>query len=249
MKRLIALVLAGLMVLGGMCFAAEWPQGCSPAQPYSNLPEVNLSKTMGYIMLFPRTKLPASVFCDVLRMYLPRTDLKLGSGKAHLYENVDGGKRSVEVCAVNFSEPGSVEIREMTENELQDFIWGSGSCVEMHLSKSLEFGDKVHDYYVQMDEGCFTAENGSLKSISINNKDAWIPAINGDYGVSGLHYVDGPAMKKKNDAAPAAADLGSKVASVGPPSSKMTLSLNSSSSAAFASCSGISRELRAVESS
>ena len=42
MKRLIALVLAGLMALGGACLAAEWPQGRSAAQPYSQLPEVNL---------------------------------------------------------------------------------------------------------------------------------------------------------------------------------------------------------------
>ena len=66
MKRLIALVLAGLMVLGGACLAAEWPQGRSAAQPYSQLPEVNLSETIGYIMLFPRAKLPASRYCGVL---------------------------------------------------------------------------------------------------------------------------------------------------------------------------------------
>ena len=108
MKRLIALVLAGLMVLGGMCFAAEWPQGCSPAQPYSHVPEVNLSETMGYIMMFPRTKLPAARFCDVLQMYLPRTDLKLGEGTVRLYENVEGEKEPVEVCKVDFTDADSV---------------------------------------------------------------------------------------------------------------------------------------------
>ena len=202
MKRLIALVLAGLMVLGGASFAAEWPQGCSPAQPYSHLPEVNLSETMGYIMMFPRTKLPAARFCDVLQMYLPRTDLKLGEGTVRLYENVEGEKEPVEICKVDFTDADSVKIREMSEKELQSFMWGSGSCVQMGLSKSLEFVDKVHDYYVLMDEGCFTANEGKLKSISITSKEAWVPAIGGDYGVSGLYYVDAPLEVKAEESAP-----------------------------------------------
>ena len=57
MKKLIALVLAALLTLGGVCLAAEWPEGCSPSQPYSKLKAVDLTRTMGYIMLYPRTKL------------------------------------------------------------------------------------------------------------------------------------------------------------------------------------------------
>lgn len=206
MKRLIALVLAGMMVLGGICFAAEWPQGCSAAQPYAHLPEVNLSETMGYIMLYPRTKLPAARFCDTLRMYLPRTDLELGKGRLHLFETAEGKGKPVEVCTVNFADPDSVSIREMTEDELtRSFTWGSGSCVEVHLSKSLEFGDRTHSYYVLMDEGCFTGAEGKLKSISITNHDAWMPAIEGDYGVSGLYYTDAKPVEKPAEEAGAEA--------------------------------------------
>ena len=199
MKRLIALILAGLMVLGGASLAASWPEGCSPAQPYSNLPEVNLSETMGYIMMFPRTKLPASRFCDVLAMYLPRTDLAIGKGQAHLYEIVEGEKKPVEICAIDFSDPDSVAIREMTEKELGDFMWGSGSCVSMYLSRSLEFGE--HSYYVTMDEGCFTAADGKLKSIAISNNDAWVPVLQGEYGISGLRYVDAELPAAEPEAA------------------------------------------------
>lgn len=190
MKRLIALVLAGLMVFGGACLAAQWPEGRSAAQPYSHLPEVNLSETMGYILLFPRAKLPVTRFCDVLGMYLPREDIELGEGMAHVYEKVEGEDKPVEVCAIDFSDPASVEIRDMSEGELTDLIWGGGTCVEMHLPKSLAFGDADHQYYVLMDEGCYTAADGALKSISITSEDAWIPVISGDYGVSGLYYLD-----------------------------------------------------------
>lgn len=200
MKRLIALVLAGLMVLGGACLAAEWPQGRSAAQPYSQLPEVNLSETIGYIMLFPRAKLPASRYCGVLAMFLPREDLELGEGMVHLYEKVEGEKEPVEVCSVDFTDPDSVQIRPMNESELRDLMWGGGRVVEMKLSKSLEFGGETpHSYYVLMDPGCFTAQGGKLGSLQISGDEAWVPVIEGDYGVSGLYYIDAEPVNPEDE--------------------------------------------------
>lgn len=190
MKRLIALVLAGLMVLGGACLAAQWPEGRSASQPYSGVPEVNLEETMGYILLFPRAKLPVSRFCDVLGMYLPREDIEVGEGLAHLYEAGEEGEEPVEVCTVDFANPDSVVIRDMSEKELSDLMWGGGTCVEMYLPRSLEFGDREHQYFVLMDEGCYTAAGGKLNSLQITSSDAWVPVISGDYGVSGLYYTD-----------------------------------------------------------
>ena len=192
MKRLIALILAGLMALGGVSLAASWPEGRSAAQPYSRLPEVNLSETMGYIMLFPCAKLPVSRFCDILAVYLPREDIALGEGTARLYEKVEGEDKPVEVCSVDFTNTDSVVVRPMEEGELQDLMWGGGTCVEMFLPKSLELGEKAHDYFVLMDDGCFTANDGKLKSLQITSEEAWIPVIHGDYGVSGLYYIDAP---------------------------------------------------------
>lgn len=190
MKKLLALVLVALMLLGGCAFAAQWPEGRSAAQPYSRLPEVNLSETMGYILMFPREKVPANRFCDVIGMYLPREDLALGEGLAHLYEKVEGESDPVEVCTVDFSNTDSVTIRDMSEKELQDLMWGGGKCVQMNLPKSLEFGEQAHNYYVLMDAGCFTAADGALESLQITSDEAWIPVIEGDYGVSGLYYLD-----------------------------------------------------------
>ena len=190
MKKMIALVLAGLMLLGGVCLAGQWSEGRSAAQPYPNLPEVNLSETIGYIMLFPRAKLPVTRFCDVLEMYLPREDIVAGEGLVHLYEKVDG--ESVEVCYVDFSNPDDFEIREMSDEELEDLVWGGGTCIEMYLPKSLEFGNGNHEYYVLMDAGCFTAAEGNLNSLQITSEEAWTPVISGEYGISGLYYLDAP---------------------------------------------------------
>ena len=209
MKRLIALVLAGLMVLGGACLAATWPEGRSAAQPYSGVPEVNLEETMGYILLFPRAKLPVSRFCDELGMYLPREDLDRGEGLMHLYEKVEGEAEPVEICTVDFADTHSVVIRDMTEKELSDLMWGGGTCVEMYLPRSLEFGNGDHSYFVLMDEGCYTAAEGKLKSLRISKDDAWVPVISGDYGVSALYYTDGelPAEGEDADAAAEEEDL------------------------------------------
>lgn len=189
MRKLIALAMA-CMLLGGVCLAAEWPEGRSPAQPYSGKPEVDLTQTMGYIILYPRAKMPAAAFCDVLEMYLPREDLERGEGFVHLYETIEGEDEPVEIAAIDCSDPNSADIRPLTEDELEGLMWGGGMCVEFYLPKSLEFGAAQHDYFVLMDEGCFTAADGTLKSLAISNPEAWVPVIEGDYGVSGLRYID-----------------------------------------------------------
>lgn len=196
MKKLIALVLAALMTLSGACFAATWPEGCSPSKPYAKLNEVDLTQTMGYIMLYPREKLPVNQFCDVLEIYLPRDDIERGTGMLHLYENIPGEKNPVEVCSMDFSSEDSVEIRPLNEQEMNSLMWGGGYCVDIHLPKSLEFGDRTHSYFVLMDEGGFTAANGSVKAIGITSDEAWHPIIGGDYGISGLYYLDAPYVPK-----------------------------------------------------
>ena len=72
MKKWIALAMACALMLSSAALAAAWPEGRGPSQPYSGKPEVNLSKTMGYIMRYPRAKWPAKAFCDVLGLPAPR---------------------------------------------------------------------------------------------------------------------------------------------------------------------------------
>ena len=195
MKKLIAMVLAGILALGGACMAAAWPEGLGPAQPYSKYPAVDLAQSMGYIINYPTVKLPVVGFCDILEIYLPREDLQVGTGLLTVYEVIPGMEDQI-FCMVNFADPNCVRIRKLTEQEMDSLMWGSGMCVEMHLSKSLEFGDRVHSYYVLMEEGCFTANYGTVRSISITAHDAWTPVISGQFGISGLCYVDAPFEPK-----------------------------------------------------
>lgn len=186
MKKLIALVLVCMLCLAGTAFAAEWPEGLSPAKPTNLKPEVDLDKNIGYWLPFPRSGLPAESFCDVLELYMPNPDIELGEGTATLW-NADG-----EVCVLDFSDPTQVELRDLEEVELVDLHWGSGKCLEMHLPISLKFDE---NYYVTMDEGVLTSRGGKVKSMPIPYSDKvsiteqyWTPMISGDYGISGLYY-------------------------------------------------------------
>ncbi len=183
MKNWIALLLASLLAFGGSCLAAEWGEGLSAARPYSGVGEVNLELTMGYMVLTPRVKLPASCYCDRLGIYLPREDVRLESGALTLYG--DGSP----LFTADFSDGAAVSLRSMTEQELEEFIWGSGCCIEVSLPFSLTFDA---DYCVHMDAGCFSAADGRVRSLAMDIDEAWQPLLTGGYGVSGLRYHAAP---------------------------------------------------------
>ena len=188
MKKVFALmVIAALLVSAGAALAADWTEGRSAAQPYAGVPEVDLNKTMGYIMMYPRAKLPVDRFCNTLQIFLPREDVAAGKGKVMLYASKDGEKAAL-VESVNFEDRQAVNIRAMTEAEMRDLLWGGGTCIEIHLPISLRFDCS---YYVLMEEGCFTAAGGKVVSPSIGNPEAWAPVLQGDFGVAGMYYSQG----------------------------------------------------------
>lgn len=185
MKKLVAVILVCLFCMT-TALAAEWPEGTSPAKPTKLKPEVDLNKSVGYWLAFPRKGLPAEIFCDVLELYMPNPDIKLGEGTATLW-NADG-----EVCVIDFADPDQVELRDLEESELEAMHWGCGVCVEMHLPISLKFNE---DYYVTMDEGTLITHEGAVKSMPIPYSDKvgiteqyWTPSVIGDYGIGGLYY-------------------------------------------------------------
>ena len=178
MKKLAATLLAILMCLA-TAHAAEWPEGLSPAKPHPLKDEVNLDETMGYIMLFPNEKLPVQRFCDVLEIYLPREDLERGDGVLKLCD------KSGELLSISFADEACVEFRPLEDAELPRY-WGGGTCIDIHLPVSLRFDT---DYYVLMDEGCFTASEGKVKNPAIKGNQAWRPVLTGDFGVVGLYYT------------------------------------------------------------
>lgn len=204
MKKLVAVILACVFCVA-TAYAGEWADGLSPAKPHPLKDEVNLDETMGYIMLFPNAKLPVERFCDVLEIYLPREDLALGEGKLTLCDE-EG-----EVAVIDFADAAQVQLRPLEDVELPRY-WGGGTCVEMRLPRSLEFGK---NYYVLMDEGCFTAADGKVQNPPITSNEAWRPVLNGEWGISGLYYSaapepepEGPTEEELIAAAEAMADSG-----------------------------------------
>ena len=190
MKRSIlkrAWAIALILLMAGTSMAAEWPQGRDPSQPYSGVPRIDLEQKMGYIFLYPRVKVPAYEYCDTLEIYLPRDDIELAGGFLHLYEIPESGK-AAEVAKVSFGDADAVRVRPLNEEEMEGIMWGGGVCIEVRLPVSLGFDG---NYYVLMDEGCFTAANGKVVSIPIANPDAWVPVLKGDYGVGRLYYTAG----------------------------------------------------------
>lgn len=177
-RAILAVLIVCLLLT--VCYA-DWPEGLSPAKPYAGVREQDLSKTIGYIMLYPRAKLPAKNFCDVLQIYLPREDVEANEGYLHLYDAEDN-----EVYRANFADAEEVIVRSLTEDELQGLMWGGGICLEVRLPVSLKLEES---YYVLLDEGCFTAGDGKLASLAVTAHDAWTPIVKGDFGISGLYYT------------------------------------------------------------
>lgn len=191
MKRLIAVVLVCLLCATG-ALAAEWGEGLGPEQPQPGIPKIDLTKEMGYDYTYPCAKMPVSYFCNVLEIYLPREDIELGEGHAHLYDSTD-----TEIADIDFANPDQVELRVQQESELVAKKWGSGVCIEMHLPVSLKYDES---YYVLMDLNCFTGSEGKVSNYDLTRKDQWTPVFQGDYGINSLFYFAPPAPSEGEEA-------------------------------------------------
>ena len=158
MKRLTAMVLVCLLCAAS-ALAAEWPEGLGPDQPLPGVRKLDLTKEMGYCYTYPKPGLEVSHFCNVLEIYLPREDIELGAGHAHLYDSTD-----TEVADIDFANPEQVLLRTQEEAELAAKKWGGGVCIEMNLPVSLKFGES---YYVLMDLNCFTAGENRISNYDL----------------------------------------------------------------------------------
>ena len=183
MKKWIAIVLAMLVACAGMAQAAEWAEGKSPAKPYSNLPEIDLNRNIGYMVFTPSAIMPIQYACQRLFIFLPREDVKAGDGKLHLYSNEDG-----EVWSTVMTNAVAVTQRPITEEELVGLLWGGGTCFEIKLPKTLDLGKF---YYVNLDEGCLVTEDDGLKNLAVTGDTNWAFSVGGAFGVSGMEYLRG----------------------------------------------------------
>ena len=191
MKRLFALVLVCLLCVSSAC-AVEWADDLGPDQPLPGVRKLDLTKEMGYEYMYPKPGLEVQYFCNVLEIYLPREDVELGEGHAHLYDSTD-----TEVADIDFANPDQVELRVQQESELVAKKWGSGVCIEMHLPVSLKINE---GYYVLMDLNCFTAGENKVSNYDLVDKTQWTPVLTGDYGIASLFYFAPPAPAEDGEA-------------------------------------------------
>lgn len=181
-KKIVALVLSMLLLCAATAQAAEWREGLSPSRPYSGVPEVDLSEQVGYMMFFPNAKVPAEHGCQKLFIYLPREDVKAGNGTFYLY--AEGGD---EVFSAPLSDTTVITQREATDAELDGMLWGSGTCFEIVLPRTLDLGST---YFVNLERGAIVTQDG-IENYQIGDRDAWTFTVEGDYGVSAVEYSDG----------------------------------------------------------
>jgi len=189
MKKLFAVILVCLLCMTA-ANAAEWGEGLGPEQPYPGVRKIELDKEMGYCFTYPRPGLEASRICDTLEIYLPREDVELGEGHAHLYDSTG------EIVDIDFANPEQAEVRPLEEAELEALRFGGGVCVEMHLPVSLKFGES---YYVLMDLFCFSAAGGKIPNYDLTQDNQWTPVLNGDFGISGVCYCNAPAQPEASE--------------------------------------------------
>lgn len=180
MKKLIALCLALALLYAVPASAAQWAEGCSPAQPYPDVPPQDLSKTIGYMLFYPSNGMDVVGGCRMLRIILPRTDVKAGHGSVKLTCVEDG-----TTWTAVFNDTDYVSQRDMDEDELNYVIWGSGTCFEIMLPVSLS---QNCNYTVEMDADCIISTDNAVSN-PVRGADKWHFSTESDYGIWDMEYV------------------------------------------------------------
>lgn len=180
MKKFLAICMI-LMLCVASASAAEWPEGCSPARPYQNSPEIDLETQMGYMMFYPNTQMGVAGGGRMLFIYLPREDVVAGPGLVHVRTEDRGEEWSV---ALNDTE--HVNQRAMLEQEKINLMWGSGMCFEITLPTSLRLGTT---YYIDLDTRCIEAgEKITNPAIKGDSQNGWKFATDSAIGVNEMCY-------------------------------------------------------------
>lgn len=181
MKKLLSLLLALALMAAGTAMASEW----QPGRPYRDVPEIDLSQSLGYMILTPNSMLPASYVCQQLRIYLPRTDVKAGEGSLRV---TDG--ESSEIWSAPMAD-ASVTLRPMREDEKTMLLWEDGVCFDIRLGRSLPLNVPCT---VTLDPDCIVSLDGAVGNPAISG-DGWVALASGDFGVGGMAYLrDGEAV-------------------------------------------------------
>ena len=180
MKRLIALCLALMLLYAVPASAAQWPEGRSASKPYAGSPEADFTKTVGYMMFYPRTGVEVVGGLRTLFVYLPREDVKAGDGELTLRSDEDKA-----TWTVAFSDTDHVRQRDMIEEELVGLMWGGGTCFEITLPVSVSLN---RHYYVDLGRDCIISNDNTVSNPELPGEKSWYFSTEADYGVSEMEY-------------------------------------------------------------
>ena len=183
MKRLIALFVAVMLLYAVPACAAQWPEGRSASKPYAGSPEADFSKTVGYMMFYPRTGVEVVGGLRTLFVYLPREDVKAGDGELTLRSDEDRN-----TWTVKFSDTDYVRQRAMVEAELVGLMWGGGTCFEITLPVSVKLN---RHYYVDLGRDCIISNDNTVSNPELLGDSSWNFTTEADYGVSEMEYRNG----------------------------------------------------------
>lgn len=180
----LALLIVLCMVLTGVAAAEgaqetafpRWSNGLSAAQPYKELPEVDLTQKLGYMMFHPANGGTADVGQRTLEIFLPRTDLSLGSGMIHLIDKADGST----VAEYSVTDGEYVKLISTIETDLEWLQWETGMTLVVMMDHSLPID---HEYYVTLDEGIIQAEAYGISNPEMVTERGWSFSTASDYGV------------------------------------------------------------------
>ena len=175
MKKIIVLCVV-LMLAMLPCQAAEWADGLSPEKPYSGMPEVDFSETIGYMMLEPVIESASDYGTIMLKIYMPREDVTVGEGTLQLYAD---DALALEIAIGE----ETMTARAMTEAELEDLIWGCGTVFEIEVTLEAN-----RTYSVVLSAGCILAEDYGNASPEIEEGE-WTFTTEAENYVENLTYV------------------------------------------------------------
>ena len=178
MKKWMALAIAMVLLLGAVQIAACAEEAWNAAQPYPDVPEIDLTEQLGYMMFYPNEVMAAEGMCDRLFIYLPREDVKAGDGELFVSTKEDG-----EIWRTPMNDESCVELRALTEDELDSLLWQGGVCFEITLPRSLTLG---RTYRVGMESGCIVADG--VTNVQDGEMDNWSFEVRGDYGLNAIEY-------------------------------------------------------------
>ena len=156
-----------------------WENGLSAQRPYEDLPEVDLTEKLGYMMFYPTNNSVADIGTKVLEIFFPRTDVSAGDGKISLLDKESG----TLIASYPMSDGKHVAFAAASAKDLEWLGWETGMQALITLDASL-FIDR--EYYVTFDKAAIVVRDYEIENPAMTTQRGWSFSTASNYGVEGL---------------------------------------------------------------